>query len=304
MEWLVLVVLVPAILVPVVLLWGFAGCTFTVPISSDTQRPTNLRAKGISVSAIALTWDNPNTDPVTFQVERTKQGESIPQILASTSTTLDDTGLEEATSYFYQVRAIRLSDNDESDLSDQAPARTLGLVFQSALTTDQTGLEGFCLVQRIEPTRLRQSTLAGGLATLGARVRITLRGSTATNLILNRVFISQPAAAGDLYDSGGDLTHVASNVVVDANVSVPMPDIDYDLDHTKPLLIAFDISSAPGSGSVRFIANVPEAEAIVHFNPATAEAGINDRLPSVSNPGAPAYTPSKSIYLVEKIEVV
>ncbi len=304
MEWLTLIVLLPAILIPVVLLWGFSGCKFSVAVGAGTLAPTNVRATGISTSAISLTWDNPNTVPVTFQVERTKQGESTPTPLASSSTTFQDTGLEEATSYFYTVKAIDLSDNAGSAPSAQIEARTIGVAFEAAFTTDQTGLEGFCFVQRIEPTRLRQSTLPGGLATPGARVRITLRGSTVADTVLDRVFISRPAVAGDVYDSGGDLLLVASNVTVSANSPFTLPNIDYDLDHTQPLLIAFDLSTVPGKGNARFVTNVPAGEAVMYFYPATAEAGTPDRKPSVAIPGVPPYAVSSSIYLVEKIEVV
>ncbi len=304
MEWLVLVLLVPAILVPVVLLWGFTGCKFEPGRApSPPLPPTDLSAAGVSVGSIALAWANPNTVPVTFQIERTREGESTSQVLVSSTTTVVDAGLDEATTYFYRVRAIQTSDGNQSALSDQAAGRTIGLAFQATLTNDQTALEGFCFVQRIEPTKLRQSTLPGGLTTLGARVRITLRGSTAANLVLDRVFISQTAATGDPYDSAGDLTHVASNVVVEANTPLPLPDVDYDLDHTRPLLVAFDLSQTPGSGNARFVTNILPTDAAMYFFPDTAEAGVADRKPSVAIP-SPPYAISNSIYLVEKIEVV
>ena len=53
-EWLLLLLLVPAIVVPVVLLFGFAGCGFEgyVPLSA----PIIESAIGTSVSSIRLTW--------------------------------------------------------------------------------------------------------------------------------------------------------------------------------------------------------------------------------------------------------
>ena len=302
MEWVVLVLLVPAILVPVVLLWGFAGCSFSA--SAAVSAPINVRAEGISVGVIRLTWDDPNTDPVTFQVERVKEGEDIPQILATSSTTVLDPGREEATTYFYTVTAFRISDNLESLPSAPVAGRTIGVAFEAGLTTDQSGLEGFCLVQRIEPARLRQSTLPGDIQTPGARVRITVRGSTTAGLTLDRIYISRPAPSGDPYDSAADLTLVASGVVVPANTAIPLPLVDYDLDRTAPLLIAFDVSSSAGSGNVRFVTGVPATDAIMYFRPGTIQASVNDRSPSIADPGAPPYSPSPSIYLVEKIEVV
>ena len=302
MEWLVLVLVVPAILIPVVLLWGFAGCGAYI-IGPAVRAPSNLRATGISESVISLTWDDSNSAPVSFEVERTKEGESVPEVLSST-TTFDDEGLEEATTYFYTVRAFRVSDNEGSAWSEQVAGRTIGVAFEAGLTTDQSGLEGFCLVQRIEPARLRQSTLPGDIQTLGARVRITVRGSTAAGLTLDRIYISRPAPSGDPYDSAADLTLVASGVIVPANTAIPLPLVDYDLDRTAPLLIAFDVSSSAGSGNVRFVTGVPATDAIMHIRPGTVQASVNDRSPSIADPGAPPYSPSPSIYLVEKIEVV
>ena len=106
------------------------------------------------------------------------------------------------------------------------------------------------------------------------------------------------------YDSAADLTQVQSGVVVPANTPVVLPPIDYDLERARPLLIAFDISANPGSGNLRFVTGVPPAEAIAYLRPATIEASIDDRSPSAADPGAPPYSPSPSIYLVEKIEVV
>jgi hypothetical protein len=293
-EWLVLAPLVPAILVPVVLLWGFAGCGF--PGIGSVLRPTNVRAEGISVSEIRLTWENPHGPGVTFEVERTKEGETIPQTLAMSETTLIDSGLEEATTYFYTVTAMRIEYNDDSGPSDRVAGRTIGVAFEAGLTNDQTGWEGYCMVQRIEPARLRQSTLPGDMQTPGARVRITVRGSTAASLTLDRIYISRPAASGDPYDSAGDLIPVASGVVVPANAAVALDLIDYDLDRTSPLLIAFDISSNAGAGNLRHIAGVPATDATTYFRPATVEASNSSR--------SPGYLSSATIYVVEKIEVV
>jgi hypothetical protein len=255
------------------------------------------------VSAIHLTWDDPDAGNVTFEIERTKEGESVAEILSS-PTPFDDTGLEEATTYSYVVTTFRIKDNEPSGPSDQASGRTFGVAFEADLTSDQTGLEGFCLVQRIEPTRLRQSTLPGDIGTLGARVRITVRGSTAASLTLDRIYISQPAAAGDPYDSAADLMPVASGVVVPANTAVPLPVVDYDLDRTRPLLVAFDISSNAGLGNVRFVTGVPATEATTYFRGATTQASIDDRSPSAADPGSPAYSSTPTIYLIEKIEVL
>lgn len=294
MEWLTLILVVPAILVPVVLLWGFAGCSFSVHVPPPPDAPFNVTATATSTSEITVTWENSNVDAVTFEIDRTKEGEGPSAPIPSAITTFNDTGLQAGTTYSYQVRAIK--NGSSSAQSDPAvSASTFFFVaFEATLATDQPGLEGFCLVQRIEAARLLHG---------GTRVAITLRGSTAGSLTLNNVFMSQPASVGDPYDSAADLTPVASAVVVPASTPVRLPEIAYNLDPTRPLLIAFDVSSTPASGNVRFVTNVAVSDAAMFFNAATAEAGTPDRLPSATDPAAPKYQPSPSIYLVEKIEV-
>jgi hypothetical protein len=196
MEWLTLLFLVPAIVVPVVLLAGFAGCDLVFPLDA----------------------------PPAFE-----------QTFAATLTELD-------------------------------------------------ALRGRCLVQRIESVRLSNS---------GNQVQITLQ-ALAESVLIDRILISQPAASGDPYDSGDDLTDVATAVtLVQPNSSLTLPAVDYQLDHTKPLLIAMDISN--NSGALPFLQGVPATDAVAFFNQG-AEAATKDR--------SPGYTSRPRIYLVERIDVV
>jgi len=296
MEWLILLVLVPAILVPVVLLGGFAGCSILYDPDNLPERPlpdapTNLSARGINVSAIALTWNNPNTVPVTFKIERIREGDNDPTFLDAPASPFQDPGLEEGTAYFYHVRAIRTDDGESSALSEAASASTFGRAFSADLATDQSGLEGFCIVQRIEPPRLLRS---------GARVNITVRGSTTGTLTLDKITISQLATSGDPYDSHADLTEVASSVVVPANTAITLPTINYAFDRTRPLLIAFDISATPGLGNVR---SVLLPGSVHYFRAATQQASVQDRFPDPANPLLTYSTGQGRHYLVERIEV-
>ena len=101
-EWLILLLLVPAVVVPVVLLAGFAGCTFEAGIA---QTVVLKSADGTSESAITLTWTWNGAAGVTFEYERTKGGTTT--ILPATSSlSHDDTGLDPATSYDYRVRVV------------------------------------------------------------------------------------------------------------------------------------------------------------------------------------------------------
>jgi hypothetical protein len=287
--------LAPVMVAPVVLLWGYAGCSFNPQNGYLPGVPVDLTVTNVSSGSISLSWfPSDDAEGVTFEVERLRNGDTTPVILPTTGTTFTDQGLLPLTLYRYRVRAV--SGTLTSDFTGQVEATTLApqACFSSTLMTDQSGLEGFCMVQRIEPARL-----AAG----GSLVFITVRGSTAGNLVLDRVFISQPAAAGNPYDSSADLTPVAAAVTVPANTPVVLPVVAYTLDRTRPLLVSFDISATAGQGNVRFQSPVPAAEATMFFRPATAEASVADRLPSAANPGATPYNISNSIYLIERIEV-
>lgn len=286
--------LAAVMVVPVVLLCGYAGCSFTGRAYSPDV-PVNLMVTNVAASSVSLSWfHDDDVAAVTFEVERLRDGDTTPVLLPAAVTSLTDTGLLPQTLYRYRVRAVY--GMVTSEFTAQVEAATLGsqLCFSSTLMTDQPGIEGFCLVQRIEPTRL-----AAG----GSLVFITVRGSTVGNLVLDRVFISQPAVAGNLYDSSVDLTQVAAAVTVPANTPVTLPVVAYTLDRTRPLLVSFDISATAGQGNVRFQNPVAAAEATMFFRPATAEASVVDRLPSAANPGATPYNTSSSIYLIERIEV-
>jgi hypothetical protein len=165
--------------------------------------------------------------------------------------------------------------------------------FTAVLTISQANLEGFCLIQRIEPLRLFKS---------GNEVRLTVRGSTGGNLTIDRIFISQVAATGDPYDAAPDLTQVATNVVVPAGTPVTIPPIAYGFDRTKPVLIAFDINPTPGQGNVIRLEPIEITEGAMYFKQNTPEASVPDRIPSPANPGLP-YEISDSVYIVERIEV-
>jgi hypothetical protein len=279
---------------PVVLLWGYAGCSFEpgpfVPVV-----PVNLTVTNVSSTSVSLSWVHDDvSEGVTFEVERLKDGDTTPVVQPTSGFTFTDTGLLLQTLYRYRVRAVY--GMFPTEFSAQVEAATLGPqpCFSSTLMTDQPGIEGFCIVQRIEPTRL-----AAG----GTQVFITVRGSTVGNLVIDRVFISQPAATGNPYDSSTDLTQVATAVTVPANTPVALSVVTYTLDRTRPLLVSFDISATAGQGNVRFQNPVPAAEATMFFRSATAEASVADRLPSAVNPGATPYNISNSIYLIERIEV-
>jgi hypothetical protein len=313
MDWLILILGVPAILIPLVLLFGFAGCVQTASCTEDEDCPVgtqcvdgscvvpsppllppqNLAAIGLDDHSVSLTWINNDFADTRFRIERMEDdGEEFETVLDDVpSTSVTDTSGSEGVTYLYRVRA--LLDGQVSAPSNIASATTFTVAFAGTLTDNATGLEGFCGVQRLS----RNLLIAGG-----TQVRIVLRGSTTGSLTLDRVTISQPDAAGDPFDSAGDLTDVASNVIIPPNTPVTVPPngpVNYTLDLNNDLLIAFDISNTPDQGNVRVaVGRLPGGDAF--SKPATAEAGVRDR---GGTDGYPNHAVN-SLAVIEKILVL
>jgi len=127
MSSFLLLLLILAILAPVVFLLGFAGCGATLLEGPVPPRPSTLRIVAVGRTTVTLGWLYPSNTPVTFEVERTREGDSTSdRLLVAAPTVVPDTGeltfvdmnLEPSTFYFYQVRAVRISDDAASALSE------------------------------------------------------------------------------------------------------------------------------------------------------------------------------------------
>jgi len=240
MDWLILILGVPAILIPLVLLFGFAGCgdpTGTCTEDGDCPGglicvdgscvdpgqanpplfpPQNLVATALDDQSVALTWTSADPAGTVFQIERMEDdGVRFEALLPNdlddvSSTGATDTSCSEGVTYLYRV----LADGEVSAASNIASATTFTVAFTGTLTDDAPHHEGFCGVQRLS----RRLLTAGG-----TQVRIVLRGATKGSLTLDRVTISQAAATGDPFDSAADLTDVASNVIIPPLDPDPVP---------------------------------------------------------------------------------
>lgn len=274
---------VPLVVAPLVLACGFSGCHLVFGLDFRLGAPTNVRATATSTSSIRVEWTDENAGGVTFQVRRRQEDQVDPDIFAATTTSFDDTGLTEATTYFYAIVAVD-TENNVSATSDEANATTLAFepAFMATLTNNQTQQGGRCLVQRIEPSQLFRD---------GALVRITLRASTQGDVLLERVSISHAAAVGDPYDADAAPTPVATAQVLLANTTLQLPDVAFALDRTRPLLVAFDLGPP---GHVRHLPNVPPVNASAYLRDGD-EALVQDR--------SPGYDVQDRIYLIERIEV-
>ncbi len=140
-----------------------------------------------------------------------------------------------------------------------------------------------------------QRISAANLTKAGTKVRITLRGSSAANLVLNKITISQPAAAGQAWDSAADLVEVRFGGVSGATLPANTPKVsdvtNYNLVSGKDLLIAFDVSATAGA-----VRRAVVGGSTMYSKKNTAEAGVQNRTANyVVNIGL--------VYIVEKIEV-
>ena len=248
MDWLLLVLLLPAIIVPIVLLFGFAGCTYTPPVGRST--PTIVGATPLDAFTVELLWTDSNGVPATYEVERTK-GMDLPSApmpvtlmpLPGQPLRFVDNPLPGAGKYSYRIRAIITGDGAITGWSAPAPVETWSRVFTSSL--EQGGVNesvvGNCIVQRVSP-----SSLAHG----GNLIAVTLRGDTNGDLAVSRVTISNAALVGDDFDSAANPVDITtSRVIVSPGLTLPLQPTPFNVNVNEALLIAFDVDN-PGNGRV------------------------------------------------------
>lgn len=312
MEWVTLLLLVPAILLPV-LLRGFMGCGFSNVVGADPPAaPTNLQALGMSRTSIGLAWENGSSyaPGIEFEVERTRYGDP-PEPTFPVYGPFEDPNLSEGTRYDYRVRAVdpsATSDGEKFSAWAVASGYTLALAFDATgvAPADQTlpASRGSCFVLRIEPVRLMRG---------GSRVQIFLRGHSVPgfDLELNRMRISQPAVASpanpnpDPYDSHADIEVVFDPIVtvLGGTGALALSTLSYTLEADKPLLIAFDVN--PTATNIQYRYPVPRTEVTTYFKipPSAgqiiAEAMLQDRTAPYSRNPSPTQD---AIYLVERID--
>jgi hypothetical protein len=268
MEWVALVLLVPAILIPVVLLFGFAGCGAF--LSTGAAIPAITSATPLDPQTVDVRWTDTNTVPVSFEVERRKGSEAPGEPIAVAASPLLDGALEAATEYTYRVRAIRLSDGDVSPWSGEATIQTWSRAFSAGLEQNgsNASVTGDCIVQRLVP------------GTVGSHINlisITVRAATNGDLALSRVTISRPALAGNEFDSDAAPKDVIpSPFTVSAGLAAALPPVEFAVPIAEALLVAFDVGD-PGNG--RFASGVPHTMYIKEAPPGSqiTEAGAQNR---------------------------
>ncbi len=326
MEWFLLIVLVPLIVISIVLLYGFAGCTSfgaapdppappTPPITPPAGPPAppgNLRVTNVGETSITLAWDHASPATVEFVITRTgldlvpnANYAAIGQGIATTFTdgVLAPGSVVPGTVYSYTVRAKSSTDPTASPESNTVTVRTLKweVAYDQALTVDDgVTLAGNSLVQRID----RATYLPFGGTTV-RQVRLTLRGSTAgpgANTLIDLATISHvPLGAlpgnptPDPWDSEAVPLSLGAASLPVAGGPVMLGPTNFALNRTKDLLIAFDINVG-NTNVARGRPTVGASQAYARAN--TAEAATTNRSP-LGYANRPA-----GVYFVEKIEVL
>jgi hypothetical protein len=308
-EWLILILLVPAIVAPVLLLVGFAGCTAVLDLDDKTfgtgtpdTPPTPEKkvividsADGQDVITIKLTWHSDFAlSDLVFDRTKVEDGSSI-TFDAQPSPFDDSDGLEAAKSYTYTLRH-----ESGSEKSAEVTGTTLGFettfetTFDPTLDGDATGWEGYTLVQRIEPAALTP------INRQVKQARITLFAATTSDASIDKISISpaNPASAQE-YDSNGTPTAVYDPMppvplVVAAGTSVTLPPVNYIADIGQPMLIAIDFTPAPPASGVKRAAVMPTM-ARAWWRAATAEA--------MSDTRSPGYGSSDVVDLIGRVEI-
>jgi len=293
-SWFILLPVILMVIVPVMLLVGFAGCdrVFGLTEIDPATAPIIDSAAGKDGVTITLTWHS-NDVPDSYQFERTDPEGNIANFDApSPAAPFDDSGLNPATSYTYRVRAVDTS-GEATDWSASVSGTTLPLVstYAKTLTVPAPGWEGYTIVQRIEATSLTAT---------GPHVRITLQASSESDASIDRVYVSQAASAGKPYDSSADLTVVYDSAtnqqqpfVVPAGTQKSLPIVAYTINKFQPLLIAIDFSATPASG-VEYEPSVPNSEAMAYFL-LGSEAAVRTR--SVN------YAQNSAVLFITNVEV-
>ena len=285
-----------------------------VPEPPPVPTPFITSAVGTGSHTIHLTLQMGSGDWGTVELERYRTADQSAIIFPTSLNELDDTNLEPDIPpgngvYRYRAR-YNIPQRPLGPWSPVVEARTLPLVeaFNKGELTipEGTGWAGYCLVQRFE---------AGALSRSGSQISITLRASTA-GLSIDRIYISQadPAVGMDPDDFLPNTLATMQDTLWKPPIVIPpsgqtktftVPAILYNLDHTKPLLMAVDFSATTAS-EIMYRELRPQ-EAVMYYK-------LREPLQPNEQPEArktdrqnynrePTDTTKGGVYLIEKIEV-
>lgn len=311
MEWFILIVVLPLILIPIVLLGGFAGCGELLPSSTDPVKPpadpTNLRGKALNPTSIELEWDDNSAGSAKFEIDRETLGanpkkETLPGLQKATPPPFIDASVAPSTTYVYVVRAkdpatglpannptnsVTIATPPDVSLPPPPPLPIWQTAYDTPLTTNDADLKNNTLVQRL-------TALTAG----GEQVRLTLRGTTTIGLAIDRLYVGDigaPEPGNPIPDEWDSLSATLrelrpGGVYIPAGKPVTIDPVNFHVDMATGLAFAFDLNAALGQTKK---ANVAGQKA---FHKAAAlEANVANR--------TAGYTQLNGVYVVEKVEV-
>jgi hypothetical protein len=260
-EWLILLLLVPAVVVPAVLLFGFAGCNpiFGLDPTVLAVPPVMESVTGTSISSITVTWTHDHTGD--FEIERTRlpdpskppplpgDPEYEPKTFPAPAPPLsyEDSGLVRATVYQYRVRVV-YSDGGTGDWSERLTGATqAGFAILDVTQTENFGNVGNATVK----CEIVVADLIAP-AFVPARMWITLGQLTSAgeSVTFSKVFIGHKAAGGDAWDAIS-LTPVRFGsldaTVVEPGNTIRSDEIPFGWDRTSALVLSMFFAGGPTS---------------------------------------------------------
>jgi hypothetical protein len=111
MELLLLLIIVPTVVVPVVLLFGFSGCEVLLGIGDPklvASVPTNLHARlAASRKSVDLTWLPSGGEADSFEIRRSGNDGSNKTFSSQVATMTDGADLAAGVTYDYSVKAVQ-----------------------------------------------------------------------------------------------------------------------------------------------------------------------------------------------------
>jgi hypothetical protein len=137
-EWLLLLLLVPAVVLPVVLLLGFAGCGFQGQAGHPPLVITSATAT--TPNTVKLAWTGGYAARIEFQRDKKPKAGQSPEwphlfVVDMTPQNTDDNGLSADSVYDYQVREIYL-DGQRGPWSPIVRVETPAIVAAPSVTFD------------------------------------------------------------------------------------------------------------------------------------------------------------------------
>ncbi|MEZ0276010.1 MAG: fibronectin type III domain-containing protein [Roseimicrobium sp.] len=107
MDWIVLCLLAPLVLIPVVMLWGYAGCGSFDADTSVPEQPFTAQVEAAGDGAVKITAVNVPLNAAKLVFRRRNEGGEDIVVVEQTSpfTPVTDRNLSEATKFFYYIKA-------------------------------------------------------------------------------------------------------------------------------------------------------------------------------------------------------